>query len=52
MTCHKHPKKKQDGLRKSKILNARTEKALRASDRGIGLITCKDLDDLFKKLGI
>ncbi|MFZ2450341.1 MAG: type II toxin-antitoxin system RelB/DinJ family antitoxin [Methylovulum miyakonense] len=32
--------------------NAETLKAFEESERGIGLIECKDADDLFNKLGI
>lgn len=35
-----------------KIPNDKTRKALEESDKGIGLIECKDVDDLFGKLGI
>ncbi len=35
-----------------KIPNAKTRKALEEADKGIGLIKCKDVDDMFKKLGI
>jgi len=35
-----------------KIPNAETQQALNETDRGIGLISCKDADDLFNKLGI
>jgi len=32
--------------------NLETEKALKATDQGKGLIKCKDVDDLFDKIGI
>lgn len=32
--------------------NAETRKALEETDKGIGLTTCKDVDDLFDQLGI
>ena len=36
----------------SKVPNADTEKVLKATDKGKDLITCKDADDLFDKVGI
>ncbi len=35
-----------------KVPNAETEKQLRATDKGKGLIQCKDIDELFDKVGI
>lgn len=35
-----------------KIPNAKTRKVLEETDKGVGLIECKDIDELFKKLGI
>jgi DNA-damage-inducible protein J len=35
-----------------KIPNEETQKAIKETDAGIGLIACKNSDDLFKKLGI
>ena len=35
-----------------KVPNTETEKALKATDKGKGLIECKDADDLFDKVGI
>ena len=35
-----------------KIPNAETRKALKETDKGIGLVECKDIEDLFGKLGI
>jgi len=35
-----------------KIPNAKTRRALKETDKGIGLVKCKDINDLFKKLGI
>lgn len=35
-----------------KVPNAETEKVLKATDKGKGLITCKNIDDLFDKVGI
>jgi len=35
-----------------KIPNAETRKALEETDKGIGLVECKDIEDLFGKLGI
>jgi DNA-damage-inducible protein J len=35
-----------------KIPNAATRKALEESDKGIGLVKCKNIDDLFDKLGM
>lgn len=35
-----------------KVPNAVTRQALEETDKGIGLVECKDADDLFKKLGI
>lgn len=32
--------------------NAETEKALKATDKGKGLIQCKDIDELFNKVEI
>ena len=34
------------------VPNEETRKALEATDQGKGLIKCKDIDDLFSKLGI
>ena len=34
------------------IPNEETKKAIEDSEKGIGLTYCKDIDDLFKKLGI
>lgn len=34
------------------IPNAETRKVLEETDKGIGLIECKDADDLFGQLGI
>lgn len=35
-----------------KIPNAETRKAMEEADKGIGLVECKDINDLFKKLDI
>ena len=35
-----------------KIPNAETRKALEETDKHIGLVKCKNIDDLFAKLGI
>lgn len=35
-----------------KTPNAETEKALKETDKGKGLIECKDADDLFDKIGV
>lgn len=35
-----------------KIPNAKTRKTFEETDKGIGLIECKDADDLFDKTGI
>jgi len=35
-----------------KVPNAETEKELRATDKGEGLIECEDASDLFDKVGI
>ena len=35
-----------------KIPNAKTRRALKETDQGIGLVKCKDINDLFKKLRI
>ncbi len=35
-----------------KIPNAKTRRALKETDQGIGLVKCKNVDDLFDKLGI
>lgn len=35
-----------------KIPNARTRKALEETDKGIGLVECKDIDDLFVQLDL
>lgn len=35
-----------------KIPNDETRQALEESDKGIGLTKCKDVDDLFDKIGI
>jgi DNA-damage-inducible protein J len=35
-----------------KIPNEETRKAFEETDKGIGLIKCKDANDMFKKLGI
>lgn len=35
-----------------KIPNAETQKVLKETDKGKGLIKCKDIDDLFNKIGI
>jgi DNA-damage-inducible protein J len=34
------------------IPNKRTSKTFRESEQGIGLITCKDSEDMFRRLGI
>jgi len=36
----------------AKIPNSETEKALKETDKGKGLLECKDVDDLFDKIGI
>lgn len=35
-----------------KIPNAETRSVFEETDKGLGLIKCKDIDDLFHKLGI
>lgn len=35
-----------------KIPNEETKRILEETDRGIGLVECKDVEDLFKKLGL
>lgn len=35
-----------------KIPNKETQKVMDETDKGIGLISCKNSEDLFKKLGI
>jgi hypothetical protein len=35
-----------------KVLNDETEKTLKDTDLGIGLTSCKDLDDFWNKMGI
>lgn len=35
-----------------KVPNKETKQVLDETDQGIGLVTCKNLDDLFKDLGI
>lgn len=40
------------GISMPNVPNAETEKALRETDRGEGLIECKDVDDLFDKIGV
>lgn len=35
-----------------KVPNMQTRQALEETDQGIGLLECKDLDDLFGQLGI
>ncbi len=35
-----------------KVPNAQTRKTFEETDRNIGLVKCKDVDDLFDKLGI
>ena len=37
---------------KSKSLNKKILKLIEETEKGIGLIKCKDTNDLFKKLGI
>lgn len=39
-------------LAKSNVPNAKTIKAMKKVDRGEDLVEAKDVDDLFKKLGI
>jgi DNA-damage-inducible protein J len=35
-----------------KVPNPETQQVLEETDKGIGLIECKDVDDLFEQLGI
>lgn len=35
-----------------KISNAKTRKAFEETDKNVGLVSCKNVDDMFKKLGI
>jgi DNA-damage-inducible protein J len=35
-----------------KIPNEETQRVMDETDKGIGLISCKDSEDMFKKLGI
>jgi DNA-damage-inducible protein J len=36
----------------AEIPNMRTSKTFRESEQGLGLITCKDSEDMFRRLGI
>lgn len=42
---HKH-------LLKPEIPNAETRKVLEETDDGIGLVECKNIEDLFNKIGL